>query len=396
MTIADTVLLQFEATLQPGYEMQMPKVDKLGELRHRRLEQPRQEARRQEQRGDDLPVSAGAVPVGQVRHPGLHVPVPRCERSQRHARACQRADRRGGHVPAGRSAGQSGDRGHRGRGRDAQGGHRAGGFGRWLCWASRRSRRRGFSCAAGGRRNWCESSGRPTNWPMPACGPWWRRISSNRARSRNSTSGSAASCGTTSRTGSTCTPRSARRRNSWRSCGSPPWRGRPALACRGHPFASLRAGSARGSRARCPRHEEQGQDALATADKQVLEEFLTHCDLVKFAKHDPTTDQVQRTFDLVKDFIERTKSEERKVDVTDKMEAAETTPRGGGVDGLVFALGIAAVARASLAGILHAAPQARGGGEVPQPGGHEAVARSPGGCGCGRCSLPCGCCAWPC
>ncbi len=29
ITIADTVLLQFEATLQPGYEMQMPKVDKL-------------------------------------------------------------------------------------------------------------------------------------------------------------------------------------------------------------------------------------------------------------------------------------------------------------------------------------------------------------------------------
>jgi len=61
---------------------------------------------------------------------------------------------------------------------------------------------------------------------------------------------------------------------------------------------------------------------LASGDKKVLEEFLTHCDLVKFAKHDPTTDQVQRTFDLVKDFIERTKSEERKVDVTDKTGTA--------------------------------------------------------------------------
>ena len=69
----------------------------------------------------------------------------------------------------------------------------------------------------------------------------------------------------------------------------------------------------------------RGQDALATTDKQVLEEFLTHCDLVKFAKHDPTTNQVQRTFDLVKDFIERTKSEQRQVDVTDKMAATETT-----------------------------------------------------------------------
>ena len=59
-------------------------------------------------------------------------------------------------------------------------------------------------------------------------------------------------------------------------------------------------------------------ETLAPSDKSVLEEFLTHCDLVKFAKHDPTTDQVQRTFDLVKDFIERTKSEQRKVDVTDQ------------------------------------------------------------------------------
>jgi len=67
---------------------------------------------------------------------------------------------------------------------------------------------------------------------------------------------------------------------------------------------------------------------LAPTDKSVLEEFLTHCDLVKFAKHAPTTDQVQRTFDLVKDFIEKTRSEERKVDVTDKMGAADAPGRG--------------------------------------------------------------------
>jgi hypothetical protein len=66
---------------------------------------------------------------------------------------------------------------------------------------------------------------------------------------------------------------------------------------------------------------------LAPADKSVLEEFLIHCDLVKFAQHDPTTEQVQRTFDLVKDFIEKTRSEERKVDVTDKMAAADTPGR---------------------------------------------------------------------
>jgi hypothetical protein len=62
---------------------------------------------------------------------------------------------------------------------------------------------------------------------------------------------------------------------------------------------------------------------LAAPDKQVLEEFLTHCDLVKFAKHEPTTEQIQRTFDLVKDFIERTKSEERMVDVTEHINAGQ-------------------------------------------------------------------------
>lgn len=65
-------------------------------------------------------------------------------------------------------------------------------------------------------------------------------------------------------------------------------------------------------------------EALPSSDKEVLGEFLMHCDLVKFARHDPTTEQIQRTFDLVKDFIERTKSEERHVDVTDKVEAGQT------------------------------------------------------------------------
>jgi hypothetical protein len=64
-------------------------------------------------------------------------------------------------------------------------------------------------------------------------------------------------------------------------------------------------------------------DVLSQSDKEVLSEFLTHCDLVKFAKHDPTTEQIQRTFDLVKDFIERTKSDERQVDVTDRVTERE-------------------------------------------------------------------------
>ncbi len=69
-------------------------------------------------------------------------------------------------------------------------------------------------------------------------------------------------------------------------------------------------------------------DVLATTDKERLGEFLEHCDLVKFAKHQPTTEQIQKTFDLVKDFIEKTKSAERKVDVTE-MVASETTAEIG-------------------------------------------------------------------
>ena len=69
-------------------------------------------------------------------------------------------------------------------------------------------------------------------------------------------------------------------------------------------------------------------DVLAAADKERLGEFLEHCDLVKFAKHHPTTEQIQKTFDLVKDFIERTKSDERKVDVTEMVGSQETVEIG--------------------------------------------------------------------
>jgi hypothetical protein len=64
-------------------------------------------------------------------------------------------------------------------------------------------------------------------------------------------------------------------------------------------------------------------DVLGETDKKMLEEFLTHCDLVKFAKHDPTHEQIQRTFDLVRDFIEKTKSDEQKIDVTDSVQSRE-------------------------------------------------------------------------
>ncbi|HUW18199.1 MAG TPA: hypothetical protein VMW16_02760 [Sedimentisphaerales bacterium] len=70
--------------------------------------------------------------------------------------------------------------------------------------------------------------------------------------------------------------------------------------------------------------ELQGTDVLGASDKERLGEFLKHCDLVKFAKYSPAAEQIQRTFDLVKDFIEKTRSDERKIDVTGAVEAGQT------------------------------------------------------------------------
>ncbi len=58
-------------------------------------------------------------------------------------------------------------------------------------------------------------------------------------------------------------------------------------------------------------------NVLARPEQDRLGEFLQHCDLVKFAKYNPTIEQIQKTFDLVKDFIEMTKSDEKKIDVTE-------------------------------------------------------------------------------
>jgi hypothetical protein len=64
-------------------------------------------------------------------------------------------------------------------------------------------------------------------------------------------------------------------------------------------------------------------ETLSASDKDSLQEFLTHCDLVKFAKHAPTSEQIQRTFDLVKAFIEKTKSDECKVSVATPLAGPE-------------------------------------------------------------------------
>lgn len=76
---------------------------------------------------------------------------------------------------------------------------------------------------------------------------------------------------------------------------------------------------------------------LSEADRKALAEFLTHCDLVKFAKHSPTNEKIQHTFDLAKNVIEQTKSDARQIDVTDRgmaggpvSPASRQVSRGGG------------------------------------------------------------------
>jgi len=61
-------------------------------------------------------------------------------------------------------------------------------------------------------------------------------------------------------------------------------------------------------------------DDLPAQDKTSLGEFLAHCDLVKFAKHQPTAEQIQQTFDLVKGFIEKTRSDLHQIDVTNCLQ----------------------------------------------------------------------------
>ena len=42
---------------------------------------------------------------------------------------------------------------------------------------------------------------------------------------------------------------------------------------------------------------------LSKEQKSLLEKFLMHCDLVKFAKFEPSADEVRATFESCKDFV---------------------------------------------------------------------------------------------
>ncbi len=64
-------------------------------------------------------------------------------------------------------------------------------------------------------------------------------------------------------------------------------------------------------------------DILTREQQQMLEEFLTLCDKVKFGLYGPTVKEIQRTFDLTKNFIEATKIAEKQVDVTGQVQESQ-------------------------------------------------------------------------
>lgn len=52
---------------------------------------------------------------------------------------------------------------------------------------------------------------------------------------------------------------------------------------------------------------------LLTTHRDSLRTFLQHCDLVKFARHEPTADDMQRTFDSAKAFVNQTADDQVRV-----------------------------------------------------------------------------------
>ena len=70
-------------------------------------------------------------------------------------------------------------------------------------------------------------------------------------------------------------------------------------------------------------YELRDSKALEDGDKERLGRFMTHCDLVKFAKFQPEASDIQKTFDLVKDFIEKTRSDLKVVEQAEATVAQE-------------------------------------------------------------------------
>jgi len=58
-------------------------------------------------------------------------------------------------------------------------------------------------------------------------------------------------------------------------------------------------------------------EALAEEYRNDLKLFLEHCDLVKFARYEPSADQITRTLKMVEEFVDKTRSDECRVEITE-------------------------------------------------------------------------------
>ncbi|MHC5102013.1 MAG: hypothetical protein ACYSOQ_01180 [Planctomycetota bacterium] len=61
-------------------------------------------------------------------------------------------------------------------------------------------------------------------------------------------------------------------------------------------------------------------DALRLEHKQQLQKFLEHSDLVKFARYEPNPEQINESLTMAEEFVEKTKSEEHRVDITQSQQ----------------------------------------------------------------------------
>ena len=71
---------------------------------------------------------------------------------------------------------------------------------------------------------------------------------------------------------------------------------------------------------------EAGSAEYLTAEqKAMLRQFLQHCDMVKFARYGPTPEEIAETFGVTEEFIEATRQDECRVDVTEQIPDQPTS-----------------------------------------------------------------------
>lgn len=65
------------------------------------------------------------------------------------------------------------------------------------------------------------------------------------------------------------------------------------------------------------------EDVLDAITKSELKEFLTHCDMVKFAKRIPSLDDMKAARNLATEFVDKTYDSEKDIDITDDVKIRE-------------------------------------------------------------------------